>query len=214
MAFIASIPTEDEYLPDQWFDKDPANQQAIRQRSVFKHFLLCTAIPDEEKSQLPQKLIVKPQKGFWPDYFPISGFRAWAVSQAFTDIVEEIEPGVHEFFKLEFVKESGESWDVKYFMLHICTKLQDFVDLENSEHAEMVEEATGPPELGIKVRILKRRGRNADRLVLIKSVIEKHHLWKGGGGQFNTNYFMSDRLAKAVQSASLSKLDFEFVEEL
>ena len=48
----------------------------------------------------------------------------WAISQTIVDIIEEIEPGVHQYFPIEFEFPSGRQLDERYFLLNICTMPQ------------------------------------------------------------------------------------------
>ena len=53
-----------------------------------------------------------------------------AITQSVIDIIEDIEPGVHQYFPIKFILRSGERQPQPYFLLNTCTYIQTF-DLEN-----------------------------------------------------------------------------------
>lgn len=54
------------------------------------------------------------------------------VSQAIVDLIEDMEPGVHQFFPVEFIMKSGPQPAQKYYSLNVCTNLKT-LDFEKSK---------------------------------------------------------------------------------
>jgi len=53
------------------------------------------------------------------------------ISQAIVDLIEELEPGVHQYFPVEFIMKSGPQPAQKYYSLNVCTNLKT-LDFEKS----------------------------------------------------------------------------------
>lgn len=54
-----------------------------------------------------------------------------AINQAVIDIIEDIEPGVHQYFPVKFILQNGEQQPEPYFLLNNCSRIKA-LDLENS----------------------------------------------------------------------------------
>ena len=54
------------------------------------------------------------------------------VSQSIVDLIEEMEPGVHQYFPVEFIMKSGSQPKQKYYILNITSNLKT-LDFEKSK---------------------------------------------------------------------------------
>lgn len=84
------------------------------------------------------------------------------VSAAFRDLVEELEPGVHQFFPMT-IEQSGRVLGTHYLFV-VCNRL-DTIDREKS---------VPPPPPGRPYRPLRD---GTDRLVFSAAAIGNHHAW-------------------------------------
>lgn len=65
-----------------------------------------------------------------PDFFGLSV--GYGVTDAFRDKVEELEPGVHQFFPISITAKGGESPKKRHWLLHICNRL-DALDPDETD---------------------------------------------------------------------------------
>jgi hypothetical protein len=120
------------------------------------------------------------------------------VNQTFKDIVEEFEPGVHQFFPMDYFDAKGEEKIGEGYLMIICQRLdtlhdtlcipprndRGFVDRRNPAYAD--------------------RDESLDRVVFSKEKIKGHHMWHD---KFHgrSNLF-SNALAERLIAANLSGL--------
>ena len=147
-------------------------------------------------------------------YLPDFGFGPWGgwqtVSQAFVDIVERLEPGVHQFLPIvETVDTNGYRLQKQYFLMNILQTV-DAVDVEHSSVEVIVEERLLRLKDGQKKHTLRTMSFLPARpraLTLKRSVIEGKHLWRDENSAVVSVGF-SYPLFEAVGSADLSPLNY------
>jgi hypothetical protein len=172
-------------------------------------------IPSKLLGSVPTRVIVKPTEG---DYLPDFGFAPWGgwklVSQAFVNIVERLEPGVHEFLPIaKTFDQKGRLIDKRFFLMNI---LQQFnaVDVERSsvkfnEHHH--SSATDGKKLEFSYKTMQLI--EPRRLVLKRALVVGHHLWHGTT-QDIYHVFFSNALHDAVRAVGLSSLRYNRAEEV
>jgi hypothetical protein len=142
--------------------------------------------PMPHPERVPTKAVLWSTRSRYPNVMPIYG--QLGVCDAFRDIVEEFEPGVHEFFPIEICEKPDGPAVVRYHILNICNRLQSVV----FDDAVIVRE-TGLPGDRARVWALGTPGR---KLSFHKAAITGKHLWRDSGALVWK--FMSDELAAAL----------------
>ena len=118
------------------------------------------------------------------------------VSDAFKEIVEELEPGVHQFFPMELYV--GDEFQRTDYFFNICNRL-DTMDRELS--------------FPINARgFFRPMGRDDYRLVFSKEKIGNHHAWRDKFVPGGATY-ISNTLAQRLKEAGITGLRFNEREE-
>lgn len=116
------------------------------------------------------------------------------VNKQFKDIVEKLEPGVHQFRPIKLTFTEDEVYPVEYFTMVIGQYLSAF-DPEQS-----------PRDIwrgGGQYSALVFNKANAAMGAMKKSVMSGHHLWRDRLAR-HPNIFLSDTLQSEVSKAGLS----------
>jgi len=139
--FVALILDEEQTLdaefeggkPELKIDMMVPQGHLVRGMNLQGCFRYHIRVPPELLESMPTRIVVKPDEG---GYLPDFGFAPWGgwklVSQAFVNIVERLEPGVHEFLPIaETLDQQGGFVEKRVFLMNI---LQQFnaVDAEQS----------------------------------------------------------------------------------
>lgn len=118
------------------------------------------------------------------------------VSDAFKEIVEELEPGVHQFFPMELYV--GDEFQRTDYFFNICNRL-DTMDRELS--------------FPINARgFFRPKGNDDYRLVFSKEKIGNHHAWRDKFVPGGATY-ISNTLAQRLKEAGITGLRFNEREE-
>lgn len=168
----------------------------------------CIPIPDVLMKAVPRRIVVTPCKdGFVPDFGYAADYGCYVVSNRFVEILERLEPGVHQFLEIpECVTKSGQPLAFRFFLLNIRTRLSA-IDVEKSFVHWL------PSGADWNYLQFKPGPGNLHKLVLKKSVIEGHHLWNGSREQFATYTFCSEVLRVAMSGAGLSEMRLRWCDE-
>jgi hypothetical protein len=172
-------------------------------------------VPPELVGAVPTRIVVTlGQRGYLPD-FGIAPWGGWKlVSQGFVDVVEELEPGEHEFLPIaETVDSKGQMIGKRYFLMNILQQFnavnveRSSVEFRTTHHALVVngkrEEFTVTTMGLVKPCIL----------TLNRKIIAGHHLWHGTAEDIYLAFF-SQELHDAVHAAGLSSLKYFHAEEV
>ena len=168
-------------------------------------------LTDEVKSRIYSKItITRCKPNCWPHVIEgIPGFLF--VTQTAKNIVEDLEPNIHEFVSLEVEDQSGNA-DVRMFLLHCRNRIQAVIINKSDE----VYVKQRPPELINGRWVTYSRGLlgggQPRMLVLDSNRIAGKHLWTGLRLQFGGSYFCSEALKAAFDKID-SGLRFDFVRE-
>lgn len=135
----------------------------------------------------------------YPDFFRVGHPRVASVR--FRDIVEKLEPGVHQFSPVRLTRKSGHLVDPPYFLLNVAQAF-DCIVLEKSD-LEWREKGT-PGPYGEETQRKLIRIKSLDGLVLRKEAIEGRHMFRSEGQPpLGGCLFFSDELMTAVKKARL-----------
>ena len=119
-----------------------------------------------------------------------TSFGTYAISQRVIDIIEAIEPGVHQYLPYELIQPDGSVHPDQRWLLNVCTRIEA-LDYESSN------------VVALRDRPQFNHDRNTGHhLVVRKSVVEGRALWfeyryRGAQGQF----LLSDRFWDALNKA-------------
>lgn len=132
---------------------------------------------------------LKRQQGSIVDIVDTS-FETYAVSQKVIDIIESIEPGVHQYLPYELIQPDGSAHPDKRWLLNICTR------------AETIDYARSAvvPQRGAEFFYIETGKRL--KLTLRAEAVQGRALWY----EYRlcvpgNNFFVSDRLWEALQAA-------------
>ena len=125
-----------------------------------------------------------------------SGFRAYAISQKMIDIIESIEPGVHQYLPYELLQPDGSVHPDRRWLLNCCTRVQA-IDWEKSR----VVKWQNLPFYGDLFTETER----VAHIVVRKEVSQGRALWydylyrgvRGGGAAFTLSNALWDALNDA-----------------
>jgi hypothetical protein len=172
-------------------------------------------VPRELLGSVPTCIVVKESKGENLPDFGLAPWGGWGlVSQVFVDIVEELEPGVNQFLPIaDTVDRKGRGVGKRYFLMNILQQInaidveRSSVDFLETNHSFVVD--------GSEKRFTLRTMRLLEphTLVLKRSLIAGHHLWRGTTEDIY-HVFLSDALHHAVKAANLSPLEHIQAEEV
>ena len=111
--------------------------------------------------------LLKPRKHL-PHVLAASG--PWIVSETLRGLIEEREPGPHQFFRIDLEAKDGSPWPIPYYLLNVCQKLPAAL-LDRSQLVWRTNPSgqryAGAPAYD-------------DRLVVDSNVIEGKHVWRDG----------------------------------
>jgi len=221
--FVALILDEEQTLdaefeggkPELKIDMMVPQGHLVRGMNLQGCFRYHIRVPPELLESMPTRIVVKPDEG---GYLPDFGFAPWGgwklVSQAFVNIVERLEPGVHEFLPIaETLDQQGGFVEKRVFLMNI---LQQFnaVDAEQSS-VKINEYHHSSTTDGKKLEFSYQTMQLVEprRLVLKRTLVAGYHLWHGTT-QDIYHVFFSDTLHDAVRAASLSPLSYFHAEEV
>lgn len=142
-----------------------------------------------------------------PDLFNANG--SIAVCQAFKASVEELEPGVHQFFPIAFFDKKGETvpGNGPYFLLNILHKF-DAVFVEKSNVKWIDVDPKNYP--GLKSL---HRAKGPWQLVMSRPQIAGRHLWLPIK-MLSSERYCSDQVIEAVEMKKLKGFRYAHIEEI
>ncbi|MCP4079957.1 MAG: hypothetical protein GY743_06900 [Planctomycetaceae bacterium] len=132
-------------------------------------------LPFHPADQAARDVVIGKKWKVLPDFFSING--EFGVSQAFKDLLEEMEPGVHQFFPLEIRRKDGGSVEGNYYVFVTCVLLDTALIPEKSN---VVQKGTYReyPDGGIYDGLYyTASGPGPDKFTLNRNVIGNHHAW-------------------------------------
>ncbi len=157
--------------------------------------------------QVPSTARVKTDRASLPGFFGIS--TALTVAGKFRDIVEGLEPGIHQFFPVAVLRRTGEAFPGQFHLVNVLQKA-DAIIVEKSEAMWRRREVRLPDGRVVESKILSIGP--SPELTLDRTVIAGRHLWRGDQ-HARDHIFFSDALMERVQRAGLKKLRWFKTEE-
>lgn len=145
---------------------------------------------------VPNRAVLLSRHKTIPDFIVLPP--AMGVSEAFREMVEDLDPGVHQFFPVTLSRKSGELIDKRYYALNICRRL-DAVIVEKSNVTWGRTGLGGFPILHL--------GAGPPHFTLSRQAIGGAHMWHGLS-QFRGLTFFSDALMSRVLGKSMKGLDY------
>ena len=120
-----------------------------------------------------------------------TSFETYAISQKVIDIIESIEPGVHQYLPYELIQKDGTAHPDKRWLLNVCTRAET-LDYERSNVI---------PRRGAEHFYMDRT--NDHRLVVRKEAMKNRALWyeyRYPFGSTSGNFLISDRFWDALNA--------------
>lgn len=157
---------------------------------------------------MPEKARALKRYKSMPDVFPLPGVNG--VNGRFRDLVEEFEPGLHEFFPLTLVWEDGSPIEGDWFIFN-CTVSVDTL-LPEKSGAVWRDSVNGKPYIELHPDL---------DWILSRPAIGERHLWCGkriqhGGGVYCSDVFYEElkrRKIKFIAAKHCEEIDELWVAE-
>ena len=201
MAFIIELTLSQRYHPSLSFPKGSVDD-LIRYWGPGPVKLF-------DRSQIPQTAMLYSGHKL-PEFVSINA--KLAVCPEAKSVIEELEPGRHQFFAVAITRAKGAVpiqrldgtlLQTPYYLFNPSVRL-DAVYIEKSE-VKVFTYKNLPP------LVQRVRGRE-DRIVLRRAIIEGHHVWSGER-ELGSDTFFSDTLTQAVLDRKWKGLEFTRLRE-
>lgn len=121
----------------------------------------------------------------------VHGCQLFCVNDRFRDVVEAVEPGVHQYFPVDMLWEDDGTLAQKMFIFNVCNRL-DTVSREAST-TELRHGMMWEPSTGEMVYSLPRIG--------------DHHIWIDRHTSATGMFFCSDRTHQALMDAGITGIE-------
>ncbi|WP_444928417.1 imm11 family protein (plasmid) [Microbulbifer sp. SSSA002] len=155
-----------------------------------------------DPSRFPTKAKEETKKKVIPDIFSMPGLNA--VSQRFKDLVEEFEPGIHQFLPLDLFKKTGDPIDGNFYTFNCGKRLDAVLNKHSNVEWMASNEVTGEPELDIDVRYTN---------YLSAPRIKGHHFWSSDY-QRVIGVYVSEEVFKRLKTEKFKYFKFQHWPEL
>lgn len=167
-------------------------------------------LPEGLRSKMAHTLLVGPPNGKnLPDMIGMSG-GPYVICPKLKEKIEELEPGIHEFFPLNVKRDNGSKEYGTYYLLYV-TQAFDAVIWDKTVFSG------GPDNRGLaaakKAAFQLRTNDNPGWCTLKREVIEGRHLWRAkvsdeslfqnGGDPMRNKYFCSAELRDFIAAEKL-----------
>lgn len=150
---------------------------------------------------MPEKARALKHYKTMPDVFPLPGVNG--VNGRFRDLVEEFEPGLHEFFPLSLVWEDGSPIEGDWFIFN-CTVSVDTLFPEKSG-AVWRDNVNGMPHISLRP--------NHD-WVLSRPAIGGRHLWCSKRIRLGNGFYCSDVFYEELKRRKIKFIAAKHCEEI
>ena len=154
----------------------------------------------------PDPYVVECAKG--QDISPIWGGAVfpWHIDEEVRNLIEGLEPGRHNFIPIRVRLKDAMTDERPFYLLHVTTALRGSIIIEKTRFADGIgkTDITGGGQLSA-----------SGPIVLKSSMIEGHHLWRGGigkygggGDPFAFDYFCSDEFFERMKPHKKALVEF------
>ena len=208
MAVIAQLTVEPRYTPSIHLLSADGEFFITREPGPY-------TLPRYDPAEFPKRVQFESAHKTIADFVPIEG--RLSVSPEAKALIEEFEPGVHQFFPVEIARRrstrpiyrlDGRLLDTPYYVFFPQVML-DAVWVERSD-VKVLPRLKGPPIVTPGSRYMLSTGKH--KLVVLREVVAGQHVWRGHY-QCHLDLFFSDALAREIENRRLRKLNFIPVEE-
>ncbi|MFG1248197.1 imm11 family protein [Xanthobacter flavus] len=142
--------------------------------------------PESLRTSAPSRITIKTRSKNPPDF----GFGPWGefrlVSEPFVDIVEDLDPGVHQFIKIPETYISGEIKIDKYYYIMNVINTIDALDVENSNVIFDKFRTHNNSDIGY-VYLMKIA--KPFKISLFRDKIGSANMWRGSRRSINRLFF-------------------------
>ncbi len=169
----------------------------------------CALSPDD----VPKQAILQSRHKKLLDLFLCNSYPT--VCEIFRKMVEELEPGVHQFFPIEFVTKKGAPvpGNGPYYLFRVMQSFDAIlVAKSNLVWVNRYDKFVPGKTPLVQAPVSLRFGPGALQLVMSRPQIAGRHAWRTNQVIMDDLYF-SDDLVDAVRAAKLKKFEFTHVEE-
>jgi hypothetical protein len=211
MAYIISNSSESRYADNHAVPIDGYEplKQFLRFQSSFSKLNCGRRLPDDKVALVPRHYKIRAGTRFydWNDFAAGKG-----VSQRFMELVESIEPHVHQFFPAElFLSDGVTPYGEPFWIMNVTTRV-DAICLERST---MYERGKDEPELTpdqyftgysqYVVRAEETDGRIRIQVSVYKDRIQGRALWCDY--RFGASIFCSDEMMARMREIGIEGYD-------
>lgn len=206
MAAIADMSLLPRYCPSISFPEPEG-------RFLLEHRHQAATLPRYDPAEVPKQALLESDHKTVADFVPIDG--RLSMCREARDLVETLEPGVHQFFPVSIVRKRGKKaiyridgrvLDEPYYFFAPQVSL-DAVCIERSE-VEVIPLPNGQPPF-VRRHILMSNY----NVVLLRSVVAGHHVWVGDY-HLPGELMFSDALVAAIEATRLRKLEIHYLAEV
>lgn len=197
---ILDVPVREVHDRTEYADPDNVDWQAKRD-SADKMKQEYAVNPDT----MPKRVLWASGKYDVPDILP------WfIVSPRFRDLVEQFEPGVHQFVPVDIYKKRTGAPVMTYYWFIVCQRI-DSVDREHTTYKWQLD-YTGKEGFWTDQIMNKETYEFTPvpdaKLIFSKQLIGNHHIWNDPHVLSFGDRFCSDAFAEAAIAANFSGLGF------
>ncbi|WP_162806736.1 imm11 family protein [Sphingosinicella terrae] len=154
------------------FDVDPPCAELVPSEDYYRKngipygALTTSAVPIEDRFW-PKRAQLKTDRKNLPHLVSFCSF--WGLSDAFRSCVCELEPGVHEFRKVEVLDKQGAHFPIRYFAVNIMNTVKGAI---------LWDETSAQSKLfGGDRKLLSLRDTDSGKVAIDRGIIENFHLW-------------------------------------
>ncbi len=204
MAYIVETSMNEDLLPKGYFeDEPPAWSKPWRPvpADAYAWVKTTAGYPIPPDRGAPTTAVIRQNWIRLPDFFSLK--QNVGVSTVFKEIVEGLEPGVHQFFPLQVRRQDGGAIEGGYWLFVICNLIDTAIDPERST-VKVKEAAPGSAYW--------HYAPTDGRVIAVKkAVIRGVHAWIDRRYQ---SMFFSDALVAALDAKNIAGLvERNYVEE-
>ena len=183
-----------------WFDRTAEPKERERHYEVWENGVQ-TGFRALTQDEIPQTLVLKSTK----KSFDISTFdNAWAYAESralvvrddFRALVEELDPGLHQFLNINVMTNEGDPIAGDWFLMNVMHRQKTIIPTEDAAYPH----PTNPERMGM---IVKSR-RN---LVVDTSKLSPANLWREEG--YRLELFVSDQFPKLLKDNGIKFYKFD-----
>lgn len=156
--------------------------------------------------EMPRQFFIDEKPRALPDMFMGSSGK-WVVSEAARQVIEELDPGLHQFFSINVQFPDGSSPPGAWYAMNITTLKKEMIDAESAIKHSVTKDQTFTSKSGVTKT---KKGHemflidfDAKRITVGPDADDGANLWREKGHQRDLILF-SDKLHDALHDAGLT----------